>query len=74
MNNLSILFFFAISVAGCNTTTNKNMNDKPNKPKQIETVTNDTTAKVTGIGGIFFSFEKSKRDKGMVWQKLRTCN
>jgi len=42
--------------ASCNTATNTN-DDKENKtdiPKPKETVTIDTTPKVTGIGGIFF--------------------
>lgn len=43
-------------VASCNTTTNKNnsINDKTDTPEQKDTVINDTTPKVTGIGGIFF--------------------
>lgn len=52
MKNLILILFFALLVASCNTTTNK--------PEQIETVTNDTTPKVTGIGGIFFSSKNPK--------------
>jgi len=54
MKNLVKLFLLAIIFASCNTKTNSNMKVKPDQPEQKETVINDTTPKVTGIGGIFF--------------------
>ncbi len=56
MKNITKIIFLAILAASCNTTNNKNdnMNDLTDSPEQKETVINDTTPKVTGIGGIFF--------------------
>ncbi len=50
MKNLSKLFVLALLITSCNTGT---YSDK-NNPTEQETVMNDTTPKVTGIGGIFF--------------------
>lgn len=55
MNNTIKLLFLTLFVASCNTTTNK--------PEQIAKVTNDTTPKVTGIGGIFFVSENPKETR-----------
>lgn len=54
LNCVLLLSLFAI--AGCNTgdKSNENTSIEIEKPVQIETVINDTTPKVTGIGGIFF--------------------
>ncbi len=51
-----ILFLSLFAIAGCNTgdKSNENTSIEIEKPVQIETVINDTTPKVTGIGGIFF--------------------
>jgi predicted enzyme related to lactoylglutathione lyase len=65
MNYSNKLLFLAILIAGCNTTTNNknNIDDKANKPEQKETVINDTTPKVTGIGGIFFGSKNPKETR-----------
>ena len=43
-------------VASCNTATDTNntKNNQAGTPEQTDTVMNDTTPKVTGIGGVFF--------------------
>ena len=56
MNNLTKILLLTMLTASCNTATNTNdlKDGKTDTPKQKETVMNDTTPKVTGIGGIFF--------------------
>lgn len=56
MKNITTILLLAILISSCNLTTNKNnsMSDKTGMPEQKDTVINDTTPKVTGIGGIFF--------------------
>lgn len=56
MKNLTKFLFLIILTACCNTITNQNDTDNNKKdiPEQKETIMNDTTPKVTGIGGIFF--------------------
>ncbi|OJW72058.1 MAG: glyoxalase [Candidatus Amoebophilus sp. 36-38] len=39
------------------------MNNKTNKPEQKTTLNNDTTPRVTGIGGIFFSSKNPKETR-----------
>ncbi len=39
---------------------NEIKNNQSDKPKQKETIMNDTTPKVTGIGGIFFRSKNPK--------------
>ena len=65
MNNTTKLLFLTLLVTSCNTSTNKknNLDDTTNKPEQIETVANDTTPKVTGIGGIFFVSKNPKETR-----------
>ena len=63
MKNITKILLLAVIVASCNTsTTNKNnsITDKTAAPEQNETVFNDTTPKVTGIGGIFFRSKNPK--------------
>ena len=50
MKKLTKILLLTILVASCNTTPHSNKDN----PKEQETVMNDTTPKVTGIGGIFF--------------------
>jgi predicted enzyme related to lactoylglutathione lyase len=57
------LLFLALLVAACNTTTNNTVADKTNIPEQKETVVDDTTPKVTGIGGIFFGSKNPKETR-----------
>lgn len=55
-NSIIELVLLTVIAAGCNITPNKinRLNGNTNKPEQVETVINDTTPRVTGIGGIFF--------------------
>lgn len=62
MKILTKLFFIAILVAACNAKTNNNMNDNI-KPEQEEAAINDTTPRVTGIGGIFFGSKNPKETR-----------
>lgn len=54
MRNIAKIIFLAFIFAACNSTTNNNMNDKTEANHLNEKAVNDTTPKVTGIGGIFF--------------------
>ena len=56
MKELAKYIFLIIFTAGCNTVSNQNdpENNKAENPEQKVTIMNDTTPKVTGIGGIFF--------------------
>ena len=56
MKNMTKILLLAMLFTNCNTATNTNdnKNHKTDNPEQKETVMNDTTPKVTGIGGIFF--------------------
>lgn len=55
MNWLTRILLLTFITASCNSFTNKNdTNKKTDKPGQKVTIMNDTTPKVTGIGGIFF--------------------
>jgi len=56
MNKLTKILFLALIIASCNTAINNNDNRNNNlaETDQKETALNDTTPKVTGIGGIFF--------------------
>ena len=56
VKNMTKILLLTILLASCNTSTNtdSNINDKSDTPEHKETVVNDTTPKVTGIGGIFF--------------------
>lgn len=61
MNYLHKFSFLLLLIAGCNTsTTSKNEHDKTPFSENEETFLNDTTPKVTGIGGIFFSSKDPK--------------
>jgi predicted enzyme related to lactoylglutathione lyase len=50
MKQLTKILLLTILITSCNTETHSNKDDL----KEQETVMNDTTPKVTGIGGIFF--------------------
>jgi predicted enzyme related to lactoylglutathione lyase len=56
MKNPDRFLILIILTASCNTVTNQNdtENNKTDKSEQKVTIMNDTTPKVTGIGGIFF--------------------
>jgi len=56
MKNLTKILFLLILTTGCNTVNDQNdiENDKTDIPEQKRIIMNDTTPKVTGIGGIFF--------------------
>ena len=63
MRNVFKILLLTLVVVSCNIITNKDMNDKKNNPELKETAINDTTPKVTGIGGIFFKSENPKETR-----------
>jgi predicted enzyme related to lactoylglutathione lyase len=63
MKNVIRLLIIALIVEGCSPATNKNMDNKINKSEPARTVTNDTTPRVTGIGGIFFGSDNPKETR-----------
>ncbi len=65
MKNLTKILLITILTASCNTVTNKNeiKNKQIYKPQQKEVVMNDTTPKVTGIGGIFFRSKNPQKTR-----------
>jgi hypothetical protein len=65
MKNITKILLLIILTTSCNTTNNKNdtKNDKTDKPEQKETIMNDTTPKVTGVGGIFFRSKNTKETR-----------
>ena len=64
MRIVSTSILLAIVLTGCNTTANKKTNEMDDSINKTEnTSTNDTTAKVTGIGGIFFFSDNPKEAK-----------
>ena len=56
MRNVTFILLLAMVFASCNRSTKHqdNLNTDANQSKQIETIMNDITPKVTGIGGVFF--------------------
>jgi len=70
MNRLLTIISIVTVVASCNSTTKKTnaMEDKENKTEP--TTTNDTTPKVTGIGGIFFFSENPTETKAWYSKNL----
>lgn len=56
MNKIKTILLLAVLLASCNRAgnTNSDINDETDTLRPSETVVNDTTPKVTGIGGIFF--------------------
>jgi predicted enzyme related to lactoylglutathione lyase len=65
MKNLKILILAVIlAFAACKTTNNiNNKTDESMKKTTDKTAINDTTPKVTGIGGIFFFSDNPKKTK-----------
>ena len=65
LNRLTNILLFVLLIASCNTATNtkENKSNKRDKLEQKETVINDTTPKVTGIGGIFFRSKNPKETR-----------
>jgi predicted enzyme related to lactoylglutathione lyase len=64
MKNLKIILLMLILFAACKTTNNINdkMGESPVNATAY-TVVNDTTPRVTGIGGIFFASDNPKKTK-----------
>lgn len=62
MKSLTKILFPALVIISCNSTTesNVNLNEISETTKKQEVLVNDTTPKVTGIGGIFFRSKKPK--------------
>ena len=55
MKNLLSILIIITALTGCNSTTNKTSNMEEQKTQfEVTQAINDTTPKVTGIGGIFF--------------------
>lgn len=73
MNKLyRFLFLTLLIAASCNKATNSinNKSEDINKLKQIETIMNDTTPKVTGIGGVFFHSKSPKKTRDWYGKNL----
>lgn len=74
MNRLILTVSIAMIFIGCNqaNTTNKKINkmDNSNSETANPALTNDTTPKVTGIGGIFFYSDSLKETKEWYTQNL----
>ncbi len=64
-----ILFVIGI-FAGCNSSSQKNTNDKTNTEIKNEINMNDSTPKVTGIGGIFFFSDDPQKTREWYQQNL----
>lgn len=64
MIRIFTLVWMLALIAGCNrkTDTSKNMDEQPKTPEQPD-LTNDTTPRVTGIGGIFFFSDHPDKTK-----------
>ena len=54
MKKMSCLIFVAVILMQCTSSTKQNNNDNVKTETNNDTTMNDTTPKVTGIGGIFF--------------------
>jgi len=67
MKNTTKILLLAMLISGCDTAVNSHdkKNGKTDTPEQKERVMNDTTPKVTGIGGIFF--RSKDPDKAREW-------
>ena len=65
MNKLTKILSLTILITSCNTATNTSddKDDKTDIPNQKEIAMNDTTPKVTGIGGIFFKSANPKETR-----------
>ncbi len=63
MKNLINILIPAILLAGCNSVSNKNIKDEKSTVELKETISIDTTPKVTGIGGIFFQSENPQETR-----------
>ena len=61
IKNITNILLLIILTASCTTNNNNDTKiNKTEKPKQMETAMNDTTPKVTGIGGIFLRSKNPK--------------
>lgn len=61
MKNIIRLFIVAIVLVACNSNADNKEKSTVDTPAEKETVANDTTPKVTGIGGIFFASENPQQ-------------
>lgn len=59
MKKLAILLILAVFVACCKSTDNKALGNIPDQPEFI----GDTTPRVTGVGGIFFTSDNPRQTK-----------
>ena len=67
MKGIVIIILLTILIAGCYSTYNQN---KIANKQQKESIMNDTTPKVTGIGGIFFKSKNPKETKDWYGKNL----
>lgn len=64
MKTITKILILMVLTASCGTTNNKNDNEiNKMETQQKETVMNDTTPRVTGIGGIFFRSKNPKETR-----------
>ena len=65
MKKISIFLLLAMLTAACQTASNTNDGNDSQAihPEKQETIMNDTTPKVTGIGGIFFRSKDPQKTK-----------
>lgn len=71
MNKLIVTIFILASLASCNMTANKTKNiEEQTKPSSHELSLQDTTPKVTGIGGIFFFSDNPEKTKAWYAENL----
>jgi predicted enzyme related to lactoylglutathione lyase len=63
MRSLLILMSLVALLAGCNSTTNKTNHMEDQIKQQGNSISPDTTPKVTGIGGIFFFSDNPKETR-----------
>lgn len=61
MNKVSIAIILVVLFNGCNTIRKMDTTSGKSKPLHIDPAVNDTTPKVTGIGGIFFFSDDPKQ-------------
>jgi len=75
MKKLVISIFILATLTSCDLTTNKTKNMEEQKKQSDESLLQqNTTPKVTGIGGIFFYSDNPEKIKEWYEKKLRACH
>jgi predicted enzyme related to lactoylglutathione lyase len=70
MKNMTKILLLVILVASCNTVVNRKVNEGKSSIQQKEDAINDTTPRVTGIGGIFFLSENPQETREWYGENL----